>query len=95
MYSLYDSMKLLKNVYEQLVETSLSETGKPLAYVEDDEVLQSIINHVIESEEYSKLDGEESKDDWWKNDWKSKMDYSKIKITILLGRSIVEDSIVG
>ena len=95
MHSLYNSMRILKNVYEQLVETSLSETGKPLAYVEDDEVLQSIINHVIESEEYSKLDGEESKDDWWKNDWKSKMDYSKIKITILLGRSIVEDSIVG
>lgn len=62
MYSLYDSMRILKNVYEQLVETSLSETGKPLAYVEDDEVLQSIINHVIESEEYSKLGGEESKD---------------------------------
>lgn len=63
MYSLYDSMRILKNVYEQLVETSLSETGKPLAYVEDDELLQSIINHVIESEEYSKLEGEESKDD--------------------------------
>ena len=57
MYSLYDSMRILKNVYEQLVETSLSETGKPIAYVEDDEVLQSIINHVIESEEYSKLGG--------------------------------------
>ena len=51
MYSLYDSMRILKNVYEQLVETSLSEIGKPLAYVEDDEVLQSIINHVIEEEE--------------------------------------------
>lgn len=63
MYSLYDSMRILKNVYEQLVETSLSETGKPLAYVEDDEVLQSIINRVIESEEYSKLGGEERKDD--------------------------------
>lgn len=63
MYSLYNSMRILKNVYEQLVETSLSETGKPLAYVEDDEVLQSIINHVIESEEYSKLMGGESKDD--------------------------------
>ena len=63
MYSLYDSMRVLKNVYEQLVETSLSETGKPLAYVEDDEVLQSIINHVIESEEYSKLVGEERKDE--------------------------------
>lgn len=63
MYSLYDSMRILKNVYEQLVETSLSETCKPLAYVEDDEVLQSIINHVIESEEYSKLGGEERKDD--------------------------------
>ena len=63
MYSLYNSMRILKNVYEQLVETSLSETGKPLAYVEDDEVLQSIINHVIESEEYSKLGGEERKDD--------------------------------
>ena len=50
MYSLYDSMRLLKNVYEQLVETSLSETGKPLAYVEEDELLQSVINHVIESE---------------------------------------------
>lgn len=50
MYSLYNSMRLLKNVYEQLVETSLSETGKPLAYVED-ELLQSIINHVIESGE--------------------------------------------
>lgn len=59
MYSLYDSMRILKNVYEQLVETSLSETGKPLAYVEDDEVLQSIITHVIENEEYSKLGGEE------------------------------------
>lgn len=63
MYSLYDSMRILKNVYEQLVETSLSETGKPLAYVEDDELLQSIINHVIESEECSKLEGEESKDE--------------------------------
>lgn len=63
MYSLYDSMRILKNVYEQLVETSLSETGKPLAYVEDDELPQSIINHVIESEEYSKLGGEERKDD--------------------------------
>ena len=62
MYSLYDSMRILKNVYEQLVETSLSETGKPLAYVEDDEVLQSIINHVIENEEYNKLGGEERKD---------------------------------
>ena len=62
MYSLYNSMRLLKNVYEQLVETSLSETGKPLAYVEDDELLQSIINHVIENEEYSKLGGEERKD---------------------------------
>lgn len=62
MYSLYDSMRVLKNVYEQLVETSLSETGKPLAYVEDDELLQSIINHVIENEEYSKLGGEERKD---------------------------------
>ena len=51
MYSLYDSMRILKNVYEQLVETSLSETGKPLAYVEEDEIMQSIINHVIESEE--------------------------------------------
>ena len=51
LYSLYDSMKMLKNVYEQLVETSLSETGKPLAYVEDDELMQSIINHVIESGE--------------------------------------------
>lgn len=50
MYSLYNSMRILKNVYEQLVEISLSETGKPLAYVEDDELLQSIINHVIESE---------------------------------------------
>ena len=63
MYSLYDSMRILKNVYEQLVETSLSETGKPLAYVEDDEVLQSIINHVIGNEDYSKLEGEERKDD--------------------------------
>lgn len=63
MYSLYNSMRILKNVYEQLVETSLSETGKPLAYVEDDEVLQSIINHVIESEEHNKLGGEERKDD--------------------------------
>ena len=63
MYSLYDSMRILKNVYEQLVETSLSETGKPLAYVEDDELLQSIMNHVIENEEYSKLRGEERKDD--------------------------------
>ena len=52
MYSLYDSMRILKNVYEQLVETSLSETGKPLAYVEDDELLQSVINHVIELEEF-------------------------------------------
>lgn len=50
MYSLYDSMRILKNVYEQLVETSLSETGEPLAYVEEDELLQSVINHVIESE---------------------------------------------
>lgn len=63
MYSLYDSMRILKNVYEQLVETSLSETGKPLAYVEDDEVLQSIINHVIGNEDYSKSEGEERKDD--------------------------------
>lgn len=62
MYSLYDSMRILKNVYEQLVETSLSETGKPLAYVED-ESLQSIINHVIGNEDYSKLEGEERKDD--------------------------------
>ena len=69
MYSLYDSMRILKNVYEQLVETSLSETGKPLAYVEDDELLQSIINHVIENEEYSKLGGEERKDGiyWFEN----------------------------
>lgn len=51
MYSLYDSMRILKNVYEQLVETSLNETGKPLAYVEDDELLQSVINHVMESGE--------------------------------------------
>ena len=50
MYSLYDSMMILKNVHEQLVETSLSETGKPLAYVEDDELMQSIINHVVEEE---------------------------------------------
>lgn len=50
MYSLYDSMKILRNVYEQLLETSLSETGELLAYVEDDELLQSVINHVIESE---------------------------------------------
>ena len=50
MYSLYNSMRILKNVYEQLVETSLSETGKPLAYVEDDELLQSVINYVIENE---------------------------------------------
>lgn len=50
MYSLYDSMRILRNVYKQLVETSLSETGKPLAYVEDDELIQSIINHVMESE---------------------------------------------
>ena len=50
MYSLYDSMRILKNVYEQLVETSLSETGKSLAYVEDDELLQSVINHVVEEE---------------------------------------------
>lgn len=50
MYSLYNSIRLLKNAYEQLVETSLSETGKPLAYVEDDELLQSIINHTTESE---------------------------------------------
>lgn len=63
MYSLYNSMRILKNVYEQLVETSLSETGKPLAYVEDDELLQSIINHVIKGKEYSKLEGEERKDD--------------------------------
>lgn len=48
-------MRILKNVYEQLVETSLSETGKPLAYVEDDELMQSIINHVIESENDSVL----------------------------------------
>lgn len=63
MYLLYDSMRILKNVYKQLVETSLSETGKPLAYVEDNELMQSIINHVIEGEEYSKLEEEESKDD--------------------------------
>lgn len=63
MYSLYDSIRILKNVYKQLVETSLNETGKPLAYVEDDEVLQSIINHVIEGEDYSELEGEGSKDD--------------------------------
>ena len=59
MYSLYDSMRLLKNIYEQLVETSLSETGKPLAYVEDDEVLQSVINHVIESGENKNKDNED------------------------------------
>lgn len=62
MYSLYDSMRVLKNVYEQLVEISLSEICKPLAYVEDDEMQQSIINHVIEGEEYNKLRGEERKD---------------------------------
>ena len=50
MYSLFDSMRILKNVYKQLVETSLSETGKPPAYVEDNELMQSIINHVIENE---------------------------------------------
>ena len=50
MYSLYESMRILKNVYKQLVETSLNETGKPLAYVEDDKLLQSVINHAIESE---------------------------------------------
>ena len=54
MYSPYDSMRLLKNVYKQLVETSLSETGKPLAYVEGDELMQSIINHVMESENEEK-----------------------------------------
>lgn len=51
MYSLYKSMRILKNVYEQLVETSLSETSKSLAYVEDNELLQFIINYVIKSEE--------------------------------------------
>lgn len=59
MYSLYDSMRVLKNVYEQLVETSLSETGKPLAYVEDDELMQSVINHVIESGENKNKDNED------------------------------------
>ena len=59
MYSLYDSMRILKNVYEQLVETSLSETGKPLAYVEDDELMQSIVNHVIESGENKNKDNED------------------------------------
>ena len=59
MYSLYDSMRILKNVYEQLVETSLNETGKPLAYVEEDELLQSIINHVIESGENKNKDNKD------------------------------------
>lgn len=59
MYSLYNSMRILKNVYEQLVETSLSETGKPLAYVEDDELLQSVINHVIESGENKNKDNKD------------------------------------
>ena len=59
MYSLYDSMRILKNVYEQLVETSLSETNKPLAYVEDDELLQSVINHVIESGENKNKDNKD------------------------------------
>lgn len=58
MYSLYDSMRILKNVHEQLVETSLSETGKPLAYVED-ESLQSVINHVIESGENKNKDNKD------------------------------------
>ena len=59
MYSLYYSMRMLKNVYEQLVETSLSETGKPLAYVEDDELMQSIINHVIENGENKNRDNKD------------------------------------
>lgn len=59
MYSLYYSMRLLKNVYKQLVETSLSETGKPLAYVEDDELMQSIINHVIENGENKNKDNKD------------------------------------
>ena len=37
MYSLYDSIRLLRNVYKQLVETSLNETGKSLAYVEEED----------------------------------------------------------
>lgn len=59
MYSLYESMRILKNVYKQLVETSLNETGKPLAYVEDDELLQSLINHAIESENKELAEGKD------------------------------------
>ena len=59
MYSLYGSMRIFKNVYGQLVKTSLSETGKPLAYVEDGELPQSVINHVIESGENETKDNKD------------------------------------
>lgn len=49
MYSLYNSMKVLRDVYTQLVESSLKE-GKPLAYTEDP-LIQQVINHVLEKEE--------------------------------------------
>lgn len=47
MYSLYNSMKILRNVYLQLTETALRE-GKPLAYT-DDPLMQSIIDCVTEN----------------------------------------------
>ena len=49
MYSLYNAMKMLRNVYSQLAETAIKE-GKPLAYT-DDRLMQSIVEYVTEKEE--------------------------------------------
>ena len=49
MYSLYNAMKMLRNVYTQLAETAIKE-GKPLAYT-DDRPMSSIIEYVTEKEE--------------------------------------------
>ena len=48
MYSLYDAMKMLRNVYTQLAETAIKE-GNPLAYT-DDRLMSSIIEYVTEKE---------------------------------------------
>lgn len=49
MYSLYDAMKMLRNVYTQLAETAIKE-GKPLAYT-DDSLMQLVMEYVEEKEE--------------------------------------------
>lgn len=49
MYSLYNAMKMLMNVYNQLAETAIEE-GKPLAYT-DDRLMSSIMEYVTEKEE--------------------------------------------